>query len=149
MFKSLGLTQRFMRCKLDGSILFIKLDDGEDFLGEICRALESTGSSSGVILSCVGMMREIVLAYFKGEYIERALPSPMEIVSVEGNIAQGDDGSLQPHIHVALADESLKVYGGHLRRATVHNTAEIAMLIPRGVSLVKRRVNSRIELFIE
>jgi hypothetical protein len=36
-----------------------------------------------------------------------------------------------------------------LRRATVHNTAEIAMLIPRGVSLIRRRVGSRIELFIE
>jgi predicted DNA-binding protein with PD1-like motif len=134
-----------MRCKLDGNILFIKLDDGEDFLGEICRALESTGSSSGVVLSCAGMMRNTILAYYKGEYIERALPSPMEIISVEGNIARGDDGSLQPHIHVALADENLNVYGGHLRGAMVHNTAEIAILIPRDVSLIRRRTG----LFIE
>jgi predicted DNA-binding protein with PD1-like motif len=138
-----------MRCKLDGSILFVKLDDGEDFLGEICRALESTGFSSGIILSCAGMLRESVLAYFRGEYVEKPFPNPMEIVSIEGNIARGDDGSLQPHIHVALADENLNVHGGHLRRATVHNTAEIAMLIPKGVSLVRRSVGSRIELFIE
>jgi predicted DNA-binding protein with PD1-like motif len=138
-----------MQCKVDGNVLFIKLDDGEDFLEEICRALESTGFGSGIILSCAGMLRESVLAYFRGEYVEKPFPNPMEIVSIEGNIARGDDGSLQPHIHVALADENLNVHGGHLRRATVHNTAEIAMLIPKGASLIRRRIGSRIELFIE
>lgn len=138
-----------MQYKLDGNMFFIKLGDGEDFLGRISEALESVGAGSGIILSCVGMLRESVLAYFRGEYLEKRIPDPMEIVSVEGNIAREDSERLQPHVHVALADDSLNVYGGHLRRAIVHNTAEIALLIPRGIKLVRRRIDSRIELFFE
>lgn len=137
-----------MRYKLVENMLFIKLDDGEDFLGSLCEILERV-ADSGIILSCVGMLRESVLAYFRGEYLEKALPSPMEIVSMEGNIARGGDGRLQPHVHAALADEILNVYGGHLRGAIVHNTAEVVIMIPRDVKLVRRRVDSRIELFIE
>lgn len=138
-----------MRYRLVEGMLFIKLDDGEGFVEGLCEIMEKAGVYSGIILSCVGMLREVVLAYFRGEYIESVLPSPMEIVSMEGNIARGDDGGLQPHVHVALADESLNVYGGHLRRAIVHNTAEVAMMIPRDVKLVRRRVDSRIELLFE
>lgn len=138
-----------MRYKLDGNTLFIKMDDGEDFLRGLCEILERVGADSGIILSCVGMLRESVLAYFRGEYLEKALPSPMEIISVEGNIVRGDDERLQPHIHVALADEALNVYGGHLRRAIVHNIAEIMIMVPKGVKLVRRRINSKMELFFE
>lgn len=138
-----------MRFKLEGQILLLKLDDGEDFLGSLCEALEVEGVHSGFILSCAGMLRDSILAYFKGEYLERPLPNPMEIVSMEGNIARGDDGVLQPHVHVALADEALNVYGGHLRKATVHNTAEVAVLAPGKTRLIRRKVDSRLELFFE
>lgn len=138
-----------MRYKRDDHILFIKLDDGEDFLKGICKTLKSIGADSGVILSCAGMLRESVLAYFRGEYLEKAFPSPMEIVSVEGNIARGDDGEFHPHVHAALADEFLNICGGHLRRAIVHNTVEIALLIPRSVKLTRKIIDSRIELFFE
>ncbi|MEM2187835.1 MAG: DNA-binding protein [Nitrososphaerota archaeon] len=138
-----------MRYRLAENMLFIKLDDGEDFLGGLCEIMEASGADSGIILSCVGMLRDTVLAYFRRDYLERALPSPMEIVSIEGNIARDDDGRLQPHVHATLADESLNVHGGHLRRATVHNTAEIAMMIPIGVKLVRKKIDSRIELFFE
>ena len=66
IFKSFGRALEDIRYKLDDQVLFVKLDDGEDFLGKICEALEKIGADSGVILSCAGMLRNILFAYFKG-----------------------------------------------------------------------------------
>ena len=138
-----------MKYKVGGSILMVKLDDGEDFLERLHEALREAGVNSGVILSCAGMFRNSRIAFFKGEYAGRDFPEPMEIVSMEGNIALGEDGKIFPHIHVCLADESQKAHGGHLLGATVHNTAELAILILKDVKLLRRKTDSRVELQIE
>ena len=135
-----------MRYKLSENILFIKFDDGEDFLKSVCAALEEAGIDVGVILSCVGMFRNTKVAFFKEEYVGRMLPDPMEIVSMEGNIALGEDNKPLPHIHVCLADGSMNVHGGHLIEATVHIRAELIVLILRGLKLLRRKTDLGMEL---
>jgi uncharacterized protein len=52
------------------------------------------------------------------------LDEPLELVSLQGNIAWEDDKPVF-HIHAAVSDQSLHVRGGHLKEAVVAGTAEI------------------------
>jgi hypothetical protein len=73
------------------------------------------GVDSGVIVTAVGNVKKAVLR-MADERIVKEFESPFgfEVVSLVGTIASGD-----AHLHMSVADEEGKVYGGHLKYGTI------------------------------
>jgi predicted DNA-binding protein with PD1-like motif len=106
----------------DGNLV-VRLEDGEELLDAL-RRLEI---SSGAILCGVGMLRGLKLGYWTGtEYVFEEVAEPVELLSLQGNFAQGPEGIIV-HVHAAVAKSGSAALGGHVMAATTHNTAEIVI----------------------
>ena len=114
----------------------VRLQDGEDLV----EALRALGQDSALILTGIGMVREVELGYWNGmEYEVHAYPAPAELLSLQGNLALDNAGQRIVHAHLSLSEQDGSVRGGHLVRATVHNTIEIGLLPLEGITLERRR----------
>ena len=80
--------------KTENGLITLKLRDGEDVLEGLKERIEDHGIRSGLILSGIGMMRELTLGYFKGEgeYEKLRVNGPVELTSMQGNIGMSEDG---------------------------------------------------------
>ncbi len=113
----------------------VRLQDGENLV----EALRALGQDSALILSGIGMVRETELGYWNGmEYEVHACPDPAELLSLQGNLALDEAGQRIVHAHLLLSGQDGLVRGGHLVRATVHNTIEIGLLPLEGIALERR-----------
>ncbi len=115
-----------------GETLFIRMDDGESFYDVLYSILKDEGITSGVILNGVGMLRNFEIGWFgESKYeTERIEGTAYELISMNGNIAVKDE-DIFAHVHVGLASPDKKMIGGHLFDATVNNTVELFILIPK------------------
>ena len=100
----------------------VRLTPGSD----LRRALEDLacdeGPASAFVLSGIGSLRDARLR-FAGEHVETSLPGDFEIVSLSGTLTR--DGA---HLHIAVADTSGRVLGGHLCYGNaVRTTAEVLL----------------------
>ena len=112
----------------EGNDLFIRLHPGDivpDVIGEIS---EKAGVETAVIVSGVGMLKDVELSYFvgQGKYESHHLVEPLELISLSGNISRQEDGYIV-HAHAALAGPDGRVVGGHLTRGVVWITNEIVL----------------------
>lgn len=113
----------------------VRLQDGEDLVG----ALRTLGKDSALILTGIGMVREVKLGYWNGtDYEVHAYPDPAELLSLQGNLGLDETGERIAHAHISLSGQDGTVRGGHLVRATVHNTIEIGLLPLEGIALERR-----------
>lgn len=111
----------------------VRLQDGE----KLPEALRELGTS-GVVPCGVGMLRDVVFGFWDGKsYREERVEEPVELLSLQGNVGEGPEGVVV-HLHVVVGKEGGQALGGHLLSATVHNTAEIAVLGLPGVRLIRR-----------
>ena len=112
-----------------GRDLFVRLDKGEE-LHEAIRSLSEHRISTAAITSGIGRIRGTVIGFLDSEgiYQKVRLDEPMELLSMQGNLAPGPDGPFT-HIHIVASDDSHIVRGGHLFEATVEVTAEIHLRI--------------------
>jgi len=121
-----------------GDDLVARLEDGEDLLA----SLLSLEVDSGVIQSGVGMLRNLEFGYWDGsQYLVERVPEPVELLSLQGNFALfGKERAI--HCHAAVARRGGETLGGHVLRATVHNTTEaLVRLLPR-IDLERREEKS-------
>src|SRR3989338_6715284 len=61
------------------------------------------------------------------KYNRKKFVGPFEVLSLEGNIAQGED-DIAVHAHVVLEDKNFKTFGGHLINATIGGTLELNLV---------------------
>jgi hypothetical protein len=117
-----------------GNVLVVRFQDGE----LLPEGLVELGLKAAAILCGVGMLRDLVLAYWDGEkYVEEKVVEPVELLSLSGNI--GDkDGETIVHAHVVAGKKGGAAVGGHLRSATVHNTAEVVLMRLPGIRMVRK-----------
>ncbi len=114
--------------------VMIRLQDGE----QLPDVLLQLGTRGAAIVAGVGMLRNVVLGYWDGaRYVEEPLDEPVELLSFQGNIGDLDDRPVV-HAHVVVGRQDLSALGGHLLRATVHNTVELVLLALPGVHLVRK-----------
>ncbi|MDB5163663.1 MAG: hypothetical protein JWS12_280 [Candidatus Saccharibacteria bacterium] len=60
------------------------------------------------------------------DYKWQKLDGPLEIISLQGNVAwEGDEPVL--HIHGTFSDDKLQTYGGHIKELEISATCEIFM----------------------
>ena len=113
----------------------VRLQDGEN----LADALRELGSDSALILSGIGMVRDVELGYWNGsEYEIHTYPAPAELLSLQGNLATDEVGLRIAHVHLSLSRQDGSVRGGHLVAATVHNTLEMGLLPLEGIAMERR-----------
>lgn len=77
---------------------------------------------AGSLLSVVGCLTEVRIR-LADESKVLELDGPLEILSLTGTLAP-----THLHLHISVADQSGRVYGGHLVEGTVSYTAEICLV---------------------
>ena len=115
-----------------GRDLVVRLDKGEE-LHDAIRSLSNNGISTAAITSGIGRVRGTEIGFLDsdGIYQKMEIEHPMELLSMQGNLAPGPDGPFT-HIHIVASDDDHVVRGGHLFEATVEVTAEIHMRVLDG-----------------
>ncbi len=114
----------------EGNWIFIRMDDGEDFYEILDMVLKKYDMESGLVFGGAGMLRDFEIGWFNdkiGSYEKEEVKTPCELISLNGNISL-KDGTPFAHIHASLGKPDKSVIGGHLFRATVNNTVEMALL---------------------
>lgn len=104
----------------------LRLDRGE----EIIETLKSFCTDQQIKLGWIhgiGAVNKITVGLFdtdSKEYHSSELTGHFEITNLSGNISTMKDETYL-HLHINVADEKHKTYGGHLNAATISATGEI------------------------
>ena len=123
----------------DGFIV-LKLDDGEDIMECLQRAIQDFKIGSAFVTTGVGMLRDAEIGYFTGDgYEKKLLAEPHEMVSLQGSISTMEETVI--HLHVGLANPSHRILGGHLFSAKVCVINEI--LIKKVDVKLGRKLNQK------
>ena len=127
-----------------GRDLFVRVDRGEG-LHDAIRRLSNHGISTAAITSGIGRIRGTEIGFLDsdGIYQKMEIEHPMELLSLQGNLAPGPEGPFT-HIHIVASDDNHVVRGGHLFEATVEVTAEIHLRIldEDGATIVREATES-------
>lgn len=105
-----------------------RVQPGRELSEEITAYCRRNGITSAVVLGIIGSVRDARLNYLvelPGKYVPVDYAGPLEIVCAQGSVAMMDEETLT-HVHIQLSDQQ-GCYGGHLARATVFSTAEVAI----------------------
>lgn len=114
-----------MKCKKSGNIYFIRIDRGEEIITELHRVCNEHQIKLGKI-SAIGAVNKPKIGFFelaKKQYHSKILDGDYEITSLLGNITTMN-GDIYLHIHINLADDEHRTFGGHLNEAVVSATCE-------------------------
>jgi len=102
----------------------VRLQDGDD----VVAAIRGLDVASALLLMGIGMVRDAEIGYWDGSrYLTHVLEAPLELLSLQGNLATNPAGDRIVHAHVSLGRPDGSVLGGHLVRATANNTVELAI----------------------
>lgn len=87
---------------------------------------------SGAHLTAIGAFERVTLGFFdvaKRDYETMAIQEQVELLSLVGNIAQGDRGDPKLHAHVVVGKSDGTAHGGHLLvDADVRPTVEVVVV---------------------
>ncbi len=110
----------------EGRFIVAKLSKGENLVAALKEIIEKHGIVSGLVISGIGMLRNVELGYYSGEEHElRTFEKPRELVALHGSMTTGEETII--HLHCALSDENYDVIGGHLIDAEVAVIAELVI----------------------
>jgi predicted DNA-binding protein with PD1-like motif len=107
-------------------LVFDTDDEVASTLLEFARVQQLSGSQ----FSAIGAFRDVVLGYFdwqKKDYNKIFIHEQVEVLSLLGDIAQGDGGP-KVHAHVVLGKADGTAHGGHLLEAHVRPTLEVVLV---------------------
>lgn len=109
----------------DGPFVMLRLENGEDILESVARAVEDERSTMAVTTG-LGMITVFELGYFdRGTYVKKSFDAPHELLCLQGSISS--EGDNRVHIHATVADKDHKAFGGHLLRGKVWMSNEILL----------------------
>ena len=130
-----------------GSVYCIRMLHGEDFLSQLNTIAEKQDLKNAIIISGVGMLKDAKIGYFfGGTYQIKTISDPAELVSTSGNMYINPAGKHEWHVHVALAEKSHELLGGHLLGGLVWNTAEIFLQIIPNARFVRETEEGNLRL---
>jgi predicted DNA-binding protein with PD1-like motif len=111
-----------------GSTYLVRLDAGDKVMASLTSLCERDRIGAGVF-SGLGAVSEAEIGYFdtsSKDYSTITIWGPAEVVSLLGNVSV-KDGRPFLHAHIALADRTYGVRGGHLKEAVVAATVEVTL----------------------
>ncbi len=122
-----------------GRTVFVRLDNGDDFLESLQQVLQESNIRFGVVVSGIATFKRCRLHqvqhtdYPPQESILE-LNEALEVMNVDGIIADG-----QLHIHCTVATRDGKTYGGHVEPGcTVLYLAEVCIAEVNDVKMSRR-----------
>ena len=110
--------------RIKNKIVF-RLEMG-DRLMESAQKIAATENVKLASINGIGACSKIEMGYLDlsiKEYVFKIFEGNMEILHATGNITL-KDGEPFPHIHISVADDACKAFGGHLNEATISATFE-------------------------
>jgi hypothetical protein len=112
---------------------------------EVTESLLSFAREHGIgaaAVSAIGALRRATVAFYEpeaGEYAPIPIDEQVEVLSLTGDIALGDDDEPRLHVHAALAKRDGTAWGGHLLEAEVRPTLEA--IVTESPPPLRRRVD--------
>ncbi|MFO7639676.1 MAG: DUF296 domain-containing protein [bacterium] len=118
-----------MRWAKPGAFYQLRLEPGEEVIGELVGFVRRHRLGSGII-SGLGAADEVEIGLYdlkKRSYVRRVFRGDWEVLALSGNIAWA---GAEPvcHVHCVIGDAKMTTRGGHLYRARVSVTGEIAII---------------------
>ena len=115
--------------RIENKIVF-RLEKG-DRLMESTQKIATTENVKMASINGIGACSKIEMGYLDlsvKEYVFKTFKGNLEILQATGNITL-KNGEPFPHIHISVANDECKVFGGHLNEATISATFEGVMQI--------------------
>lgn len=100
---------------------------------EVTKELLAFSSSRGIAAASftgIGAFQRVTLGYFEPQerdYLHIPITEQVEVLSLLGNLAIGDDGP-KLHAHVVVGKRDGTAHGGHLIEAHVRPTLEVVLV---------------------
>ncbi len=113
--------------------VFVRLDPGEELHDSLQEVARVEGIGAAAVTSGIGRVENALMGHLdaQGAYQQNMLIGPVELLSMQGNIASLN-GEPFTHLHVVVSDDEHVVHGGHLFEARVTVTAEIHLHVLGG-----------------
>ena len=115
--------------KIENKIVF-RLEMGEGLM-ESTQRIATAENVKLASINGIGACSKIEMGYIDlsiKEYVFKTFKGNLEILQATGNITL-KDGEPFPHIHISVANEECKAFGGHLNEAIISATFEGVMQI--------------------
>ena len=110
-------------------VFVLILDQGEEAFKAI-TSFANEKAISGASVSAVGAFAEAKVGWFDLQaktYKPIGVGEQCEVLSLIGDVAEGDDGKASLHLHAVLGLQDGSVRGGHLLSGTVRPTLEVTI----------------------
>lgn len=130
-----------MKSQTIGEQSFLLVFDRGDEIAETLTSFARDHGIRGASFTAIGACRRATIAYWNPgtkEYEKIEVSEQVEVVSLTGNIAHGEDDRPRVHAHVALGKRDGTLIGGHFVSGEVHPTLEL-FLMPANVVLRRKR----------
>jgi predicted DNA-binding protein with PD1-like motif len=105
------------------------LDTGDEVTKELLAFSSSRGIAAASFTG-IGAFQRVTLGYFEPQerdYLHIPITEQVEVLSLLGNLAIGDDGP-KLHAHVVVGKRDGTAHGGHLIDAHVRPTLEVVLV---------------------
>jgi uncharacterized protein len=105
------------------------LDEGEEAF-ETITAFANREKISGATVTAIGAFAHARVGWFDlaaRSYKPIDVSEQCEVLSLIGDVAQGDDGEASLHLHAVLGLQDGSLRGGHFLSGTVRPTLEVAI----------------------
>ena len=120
---------------------FVLVFDRGDEIAQTLTAFARERALHGASFTAIGACRRAVIAFWNPDtkaYEQIEVSEQVEVVSLTGNLARGEDGQPRVHAHVALGKRDGTLIGGHFISGVVHPTLEL-FLLATDVALQRKR----------
>ena len=131
-----------MEYRKDGDMILVRVDKDEEILEEILKICRIE-NIYGALFSGIGACGKAVTSSYipkKNDFTDHSAEGLLELVSLTGNISC-ENGQPVVHTHALFSylDEigAQKILAGHLKKAVVSYTAEIAIHVAE--SMIKKK----------
>jgi uncharacterized protein len=124
-----------MRSKLlhesDGQKTYaLVFETGDEVMSNL-KTFARDNRLGGGHFTAIGAFQDVTLGYFdwtKKEYTRIPVREQVEVVSLVGDVAEGERGEPEIHAHVVLGKSDGAALGGHLLEARVRPTLEVMLV---------------------
>jgi len=125
--------------RLREDLIVLRLENGDKIMESIMKCCYDTHVNCAKI-SGIGAGEDFYLAVYrknKKGYKRKKIKGEHEIIALNGNITCKDNRPYI-HIHISIANEEMKLYGGHLEEGTISDTAEIFIDVIEGEKINRK-----------
>jgi predicted DNA-binding protein with PD1-like motif len=122
-----------------GDDIMLVLEPGEEIHASIQKLADTLDLNGAAITSGIGRTRNSIFGYMDADFVyhRKELEEPVELVTLQGNLARHENGSPFTHLHATFSNDDFLTKSGHLFSATVFVVAEIHLRVMSEVVMTR------------